>query len=41
MIVKPIIKLNVAKSVLLPDCESGMSSSTTTNIIAPAANANA
>lgn len=41
MIMKPTIKLNVARSVLLLAWESGISSSTTTNIIAPAANANA
>ena len=39
--VNPNIRLSVARSVLLLACESGINSSTTTNIIAPAANANA
>ena len=41
IIVNPPINPNVAKSVLFPDCDSGINSSTTTNIIAPAAKANA
>ena len=38
---KPIIKLKVTRSALPPRCASGISSSATTNIIAPAANASA